>query len=304
MVNPKTTTGMVSVSADNVWTVTIESLPSSVKVYWHPVADDLSMGMDSSNINPNKKNEGDGGVRSSHLPTVERWESVSGKAMLRYIIHDLMERSDAEIVTLKNEKPVVRLPLDSQVELSVSFSHTANQVVAVVSEDFVVGVDIERADRRVGERIVRRMKHPEESEGMLELFPPIQVWTMKEAALKAIGTGLREPMNSVCLLEMESGQDWVDEGSGSESSSGTGAETGAETGSGSGSGSESRSGTGSGTGTCEFGVMQDGVDPDRWKPPCDCVLGVELPGGRQGTVVSFRYKELVISVCYYSSDRQ
>lgn len=264
---------MVSVSADNVWTVTFESLPSSVKVYWHPVADDLSMGMDSSNINPNKKNKGDGGVRSSQLPTVERWESVSGKAMLRYIIHDLMGRSDAEIVTLKNEKPEVRLPMNSQDEISASFSHTAKQVVAVVSEDFVVGVDIERADRRVGERIVRRMKHPEESEGMLGLFPPIQVWTMKEAALKAIGTGLREPMNSVCLCEMESGQFRVGEGSGT------------------------------GSGDCEFGVIQDGVDPDRWKAPCDCVLGVELPGGRKGTMVSFRYRELVISVCYYSSDR-
>lgn len=149
-------------------------VPKSVKLYWHPV--ELELLEDGT--------------------TVEGRESVSGRALLHFIVDGLMGRKGALIEALKYEKPRV---ISEEPHISVSFSHSDRQVVAVVSEQYTVGVDIERADRRVAERIGQRMRHPQETVELFEQFDPIQLWTMKEAALKAIGTGLRQPMNSVLL---------------------------------------------------------------------------------------------------------
>lgn len=58
---------------------------------------------------------------------------------------------------------------------------------------------MEMCNREVHPRLMSRMRHREEPEKVYTAYDPIQVWTMKEAALKAIGTGLRKPMNSVRL---------------------------------------------------------------------------------------------------------
>lgn len=163
------------ITQDNVERIDIEGIiPASISLYWHPVQlEMLSAGT-----------------------TAEGRESVSGRALLHFIIDGLMGRRDAVIEAQKYEKPRV---ISGEPHISVSFSHTDRQVVAVVSEEFTVGVDIERLDRHVAERIGKRMKHPMEQQNLNEMFTPIQIWTMKEAALKAIGTGLRQPMNSICL---------------------------------------------------------------------------------------------------------
>jgi len=123
-------------------------------------------------------------------------ESLSGRELLRQMITDCYKKGEPDFTTVKYEKPSATLNGDV---ISVSFTHTSKNVAAVISKEWVVGIDMESMDRRVSERLAERMKHSNETFKLYEKNPIIRIWTMKEAALKAIGTGLRKPMNSVCL---------------------------------------------------------------------------------------------------------
>lgn len=123
-------------------------------------------------------------------------ESNSGKNILQVMVSQKMNRRDVEFVTKKYEKPQAFLNGNP---ISVSFSHTSTDVCAAVSEEWVVGIDMESQDRTVSGKLSNRMRNHKELLKFYDEHPIIQIWTMKEAALKAIGTGLRKPMNSVQL---------------------------------------------------------------------------------------------------------
>ncbi len=123
-------------------------------------------------------------------------EEDSGRRLLTRMINEKLECRSQKITTLKYEKPSATV--DGK-PLSVSFSHTNEAICAAFSESWVVGIDMESNERVVSEGLSSRMKHHKESVKFYKDCPIIKIWTMKEAALKAIGTGLRKPMNSVSL---------------------------------------------------------------------------------------------------------
>lgn len=124
-------------------------------------------------------------------------ESTAGSQLLVYMAEHMMGEPHLHVHTQKYEKP--RAYLDRQ-EISVSFSHTDDALAAAVSKKWIVGCDMERAGRTVHERLAVRMHHPDEKGKLYESYQLIQIWTLKEAALKCIGTGLRKPMNSVKII--------------------------------------------------------------------------------------------------------
>lgn len=126
----------------------------------------------------------------------ERNESESGRELLNHLTKSVCNYKKSSFITQKYEKPAAIC--DSRV-VSVSFSHTRKAVAAVASGEWVVGIDMETADREVSEQLKKRMKHEQETLKFYDSYPIIQIWTLKEAALKAIGTGLRKPMNGVKL---------------------------------------------------------------------------------------------------------
>lgn len=128
--------------------------------------------------------------------SVDRIESEWGKDLLKEIIKKQYDKGEPVFTTIKYEKPSAVLKEDV---LSVSFSHTSDKVCGVVSDRWVVGIDMESCERTVQDRLKKRMKHSSEKLNLYKKEPIIKIWTMKEAALKAIGTGLRKPMNSVKL---------------------------------------------------------------------------------------------------------
>ena len=130
-------------------------------------------------------------------------ESLSGRELLKMLISDAYGEGEQSYTTLKYEKPSAKL---GGSVISVSFSHTAKSVAGIISKKWVVGVDMESVTRTVNDRLAKRMKHADESFKLYENNPIIKVWTMKEAALKAIGTGLRKPMNSVRIKPVEKHQ--------------------------------------------------------------------------------------------------
>jgi len=112
------------------------------------------------------------------------------------MISEKLNKSETEFTTQKYEKPIA---IAGGKPVSVSFSHTQQAVCAAISNFWVVGIDMESTGRQVSDRLAKRMKHEKETFKFYDNYPIMQIWTMKEAALKAIGTGLRKPMNSVRL---------------------------------------------------------------------------------------------------------
>ncbi len=127
-------------------------------------------------------------------------QNQSGRLLIKRMSDQFLEAHEVKIFTEKNEKPEVHC--DGK-EISVSFSHTNDGVSGAISKKFNVGCDMEHSDRNVNLRLLDRMKHHEESEVLYEETDPIRIWTLKESALKMIGTGLRKPMKSVRISLME-----------------------------------------------------------------------------------------------------
>jgi phosphopantetheinyl transferase len=100
---------------------------------------------------------------------------------------------DIEIDSDDRGKPVVRM-LGGAASLptpDVSISHADTKAVAIVAEDFSVGVDLEE-ERDGNPRNVPEFAFAdgELAEAARTKTPPIALWCAKEAAAKALGVGL------------------------------------------------------------------------------------------------------------------
>lgn len=78
--------------------------------------------------------------------------------------------------------------------LSINVSHTDEVAVAALSTS-PVGVDIERADRPISQKVLDKILLPGEEEGLRrvlgETFRPVFIWSVKEAISKATGLGIK-----------------------------------------------------------------------------------------------------------------
>lgn len=131
---------------------------------------------------------------------LELVQNQSGRLLIKRMSDYFLGADETKIFTQKNEKP--EMHCDGK-EVSVSFSHTNDGVSGAISNQFNVGCDMEHSDRKVHPRLVDRMRHQDESPGLYEAVDAIRIWTLKESALKMIGTGLRKPMNSVHISSIE-----------------------------------------------------------------------------------------------------
>lgn len=87
-------------------------------------------------------------------------------------------------------------------ELQFSLSHTRGAVVAAFGEDGELGVDIERRDRRVNERMYKRALCGEERLKAASDEDFIRFWVKKEAFLKRLGVGITRDLRGVNSLEL------------------------------------------------------------------------------------------------------
>ncbi len=127
-------------------------------------------------------------------------EAITGSKLIKTLAKQYYDESITEIISKKYEKPRAFI---RDTEISVSFSHTKIGLSASLSKIYTVGCDIEMTDRNVSPALLARMRCPSEGESLYKKADPIQIWTLKEAALKMIGTGLRKPMNSVTVTMLE-----------------------------------------------------------------------------------------------------
>ncbi len=107
-------------------------------------------------------------------------------------------------------KPSIAHPADCP--LRFNLSHTAGLVVCAVSREAEVGIDAEDTRRRMADESIAQHYFAPEEVALLEAAPPedrplrfLQFWTLKEAFVKAHGSGLSIPLKDFAF-ELPTGQ--------------------------------------------------------------------------------------------------
>ncbi|MBQ8050657.1 MAG: 4'-phosphopantetheinyl transferase superfamily protein [Bacteroidaceae bacterium] len=91
-------------------------------------------------------------------------------------------------------------PLNSRPSPFFSLSHCRTAVACVIDER-PCGIDIEAADRRVSDAVIR-YSMSEAEQALIQQSPDpgrtfLRLWTQKEAVLKLLGTGIRDDMRDI-----------------------------------------------------------------------------------------------------------
>ncbi len=125
----------------------------------------------------------------------------------RHLFWKLIEELswDTNSIKLKKEKTGKPYIKTSKGRKFVSFSHSQDLVLCAVSESLDIGLDAETLNRKVNPSIVKRIL----SENEWEVYgeeDPIPLWTMKESAVKSLGTGLRTNLKELELSKSGDGR--------------------------------------------------------------------------------------------------
>ncbi len=103
-------------------------------------------------------------------------------------------------------RPEISHPSGSE-PLRFNLSHTRGMVTCAVVRELEIGVDVERAGRRVRHREVAQRFFGEDEVRALRALAPedqlarfLELWTLREAYLKAAGRGISIPLRSFQFL--------------------------------------------------------------------------------------------------------
>jgi len=134
-----------------------------------------------------------------HLWHAQTREPATTRAHARAVLRELLGAyagtaiGDADIASNEHGKPFVRT-LDG---LEFNLSHAGTDIVLAFARGQALGVDVEHLRRRaVSAEVARRFFHASEADALARLpealrqLAFLQLWTHKEAVLKAIGHGL------------------------------------------------------------------------------------------------------------------
>lgn len=90
-------------------------------------------------------------------------------------------------------KPRITSHIDANIGISVT--HTTDLFICGLNKSGELGIDAEKVDRKHHKGLIPRILHPNEKVENYQSV--IHLWTLKEAVLKLIGTGLRTNMNKI-----------------------------------------------------------------------------------------------------------
>ena len=138
----------------------------------------------------------------------EEYESFSNKRRkaefltARHLFHHLLDQSNisSEAVELVKEELGKPYAKHKKELIYLSFSHSAQKVYCALSLSKNIGLDVELIDREINKQVVRRILNEHEIAN-LGSENPVLLWTIKEAAVKCLGTGLRTNLNDLTITK-------------------------------------------------------------------------------------------------------
>jgi 4'-phosphopantetheinyl transferase len=145
----------------------------------------------------------------------DRRDHAAAHALLRRALTAIapdVEPAQWRFVRAESGRPSVPAELTGGRPISFSLSHTRGLVACAVSAGAAVGVDAEVAPRRGNlDRVARQACSTDERAQLLALAPAdrarrfLDLWTLKEAYLKARGVGITVPLQHVSFDLREAG---------------------------------------------------------------------------------------------------
>ncbi|MEQ8525634.1 4'-phosphopantetheinyl transferase superfamily protein [Gracilimonas sp.] len=125
-------------------------------------------------------------------------EYVTARRLFRHLLNDLNISSDqVDLVKEELGKPYAR---HGKELIYLSFTHSTSKVYCALSVSKNIGLDVEHVDRQINEAVVHRILNEQERES-LAAEKPVKLWTIKEAAVKCLGTGLRTNLNELTIIK-------------------------------------------------------------------------------------------------------
>lgn len=124
----------------------------------------------------------------------------------RWLIRQMANHFDVSPTEFVVDKDMLGKPfgVSEGTQYHISIAHTDTRVLAAISTEMELGVDLEPVKRRVPDRLRRRIVNPEE-QSLLSREPTIRIWTLKEALVKLQGTGMRTNLND-CIITSREGE--------------------------------------------------------------------------------------------------
>ncbi|WP_253159622.1 4'-phosphopantetheinyl transferase family protein [Stieleria tagensis] len=142
-----------------------------------------------------------------------RNQHVVGRAMARRLLGDLaVDPQSIRFDIGQHGKPVVSHPAAAQQPFNIA--HTDGLVLCGIADQGadLVGVDVEATGRRTSTELAERyfsrpeVKFLRSRPAEQQKFYFLRIWTLKEAYIKAIGTGLHTPLADFAFNHIDSDQ--------------------------------------------------------------------------------------------------
>ena len=121
---------------------------------------------------------------------------------VRHLFYSLLgemgfPQKETKLLKQKDGKPYARI---GEKVVHVSFSHSQEKVFCAISFEKNVGLDVELSTRQVSHSVLNRIRNEKEG-AAFETLEPVQIWTIKEAVVKCMGSGLRTNLNDLIIEE-------------------------------------------------------------------------------------------------------
>lgn len=130
-------------------------------------------------------------------------EHITSRVLFAFLAREIGWDIDTIILDKEEQgKPFVRV---NGKKSFVSFTHTREVVMCAISDTLDIGIDAELERRDINPGIIKRILGEKEWAN-LEGEDPIKLWTLKEAAVKSMGTGLRTNLKDLELNREEPNQ--------------------------------------------------------------------------------------------------
>ncbi len=130
------------------------------------------------------------------LPAI-RQRFIIARSQLRQILSLYLGMQANEITFNYNEhsKPAINYPYQSNLQFNLS--HSDEQLLIAITSEFAIGVDIEKIQPAFNAGVVNRFFSLQEQQALAETTDSAtlfyQIWSRKEAVIKALGQGLFAP---------------------------------------------------------------------------------------------------------------
>jgi len=127
-------------------------------------------------------------------------EYISARSLFRFLLFEMnLDNQGIELLKEAGGKPYAK---SQDKTIYVSFSHSPSKVFCAISETFDIGLDVELSNREVNDAVVNRILNNKEHH-LADEEEPIRLWTIKEAAVKCLGTGLRTNLDDLTIQKNE-----------------------------------------------------------------------------------------------------